>query len=359
MKTLSQLRESIERFQLSFWNKTRVDHPPVGIACDGSFLPINYLRNEFKGTEISPGDMNAGLFMTDYEYISLNRQVFSDDWLPFSAAWRAVPWLEAICGCPVRYSSGSLAPKHFVDSVDDLLKTEIPANKAWLDCLKSETENLAASPPSDCWISPSTLRGPSDIIAAMRGMEGFYYDLHDDIRALDETVSRLNRLFIDMLEMHFSVVSPHMNGYGHIYGYWAPDRTIVIQEDALGMCSPEVYCEVFRKYNADIVRYLGQYVLFHLHSTGYQHYKDVLQIPGIAGLELTIEANGPPLRELVPVLKEILEKSRLIIFVDHYFEELSEVIRRVPQEGLYLLISDKFIQTEEEFRKFMKSNWRF
>ncbi len=357
MKTLSQMRESIDRFQLSFWDKSKVDHPPVGIACDGSFLPINYLRKKFNGTEIFPDDIDAELVMTDYEYISLNRQVFSDDWLPFSAAWRAVPWLEAVCGCPIRNLSGSLAPLHFLDSVEDLLKAEIPANTAWLDCLKRETEKLAASPPSDCWISLSILRGLSDIIAAMRGLEGFYYDLHDDIRSLDEAASRLNRLFIEALEMHFSIVSPHMNGYGHIFGYWAPDRTIVLQEDALGMCSQEIYGEVFRKYNAEIVSHLGQYVLFHLHSTGYQHYREVLQIPGIAGLELTIEANGPPLRELVPVLNEILEKSRLIIFVDHYFEDLSEVLRKIPHEGLYVLISDKFIQTEKEFRTFMKSNW--
>ena len=358
MKNQAQLQESIERFQSSFWKKNCGDRPPIGIVCDGSFLPINYLRMKFSGKEIFPDDVNAELCMTDYEYISLSRRVFSDDFSPFSAAWRAIPWLEAMCGCPVRYSTGSLAPGHFVDSVDDLLTLEIPAGKEWLECMKLQTRNLTASVPNDCWISPSILRGPSDVIAAMRGLTNFYCDLYDNIRIVDEMASLVNSLLIDILEIHFSMVSPHLEGYGHIFGYWAPGRTIVIQEDVLGMCSPKVYNDVFMKYNTDIIRNLGPYVLFHFHSTGYQHYREVLEMPGIAGIQITIEANGPDLIDMITVLKEILERTRLIIHVDHFFEQLPEVLRHIPHEGLYLLISDKFIQSEDEFRGFIKSNWR-
>jgi len=357
MKDLSQIKESIERFQHSFWDKSVVDRPPVGIVCEDSLLPIKYLRKEFNGTEIFPSDVNAELIMTDYEFIYLNRPVFSDDWIPYSTAWRAIPWLEAMCGCPVRYSSGSLSPRNFINSVDDLLKTEIPASKEWFECMKRQIEELETSIPSDCWISPSILRGPSDIISAMRGLTDFYYDLYDNIKVVDEMASRVNKLLLDVLETHFSIVSSNKNGYGHIFGYWAPGKTICIQKDVLGMCSPKIYRDIFMKYNAEIVNSLGQYVLFHLHSTGYKHYKEVLQIPCIAGIHIAIEKSGPRLREIVPVLKEILKKSRLIIFVHHFFQELPEVLKQLPHEGLYLLISDKFIKSEKEFRSFIKSVW--
>ncbi len=357
MKQPSQINESIERFKNSFWSKSIVDHPPVGIVCEDSYLPIKYLRKEFNGTEIFPGDVNTELYMTDYEYSNLNRRIYSDDWMPYSAAWRAIPWLEAMCGCPVRYSYGSFAPGHFINSLDDLLKTEIPANNEWFECLKSQTGNLKASAPNDCWISPSILRGPSDIISAIRGLTDFYCDLYDNIQIVDEMASRVNKLLLDVLEMHFSIVSSNQKGYGHIFGYWAPEKTVCIQDDVLGMCSPKIYRDVFMKYNTDIVQILGKYVLFHLHSTGFKHYREVLRIPGIAGIQITIENNGPALREMIPVLKEILEKSRLILSVQHFFQELPEVLRQLPQEGLYLLISDKFIKTEKEFKQFMKSNW--
>lgn len=42
MKTEAQLRESIGRFRESFWGKKKADRPPVGIACDGVWLPVNW-----------------------------------------------------------------------------------------------------------------------------------------------------------------------------------------------------------------------------------------------------------------------------------------------------------------------------
>ena len=164
-------------------------------------------------------------------------------------------------------------------------------------------------------------------------------------------------MLLDVLDMHFSIVPAKLNGFGHIYGYWAPGKTVVIQEDVLGMNSPVIYREIFMKYNAAIVKHLGDCILFHVHSTGYQHYKDVLGIEGIAGLQLTVEANGPTLLDMLADLRYILGKSRLILFVSHYFEQLPAVLRKLPKEGLYLIISDKFVSSENDFREFMQTNW--
>lgn len=64
---------------------------------------------------------------------------------------------------------------------------------------------------------------------------------------------------------------------------------------------PHSHSSLFRDFSAEVVRHIGPRVVFHLHSTGYRHYQDVLQVPGIAGLQMTIEANGPSLGELTPV----------------------------------------------------------
>jgi hypothetical protein len=357
MKDQAQLEASIERFWQGFWKKERVDRPPVGIAPDRVWLPINYLREPFPRTEVLPVDVTRQLVRTDYEDSFACRPVNSDDWMPYVAAWRGIPWLEAMCGCPVRYSAGSLAARHFVESVDDLPDVPIPANEQWLECLRRQTVELLENLPSDCWVSPSILRGPSDVLAAMRGLTNFYLDLHDNPRALVEAAARINQLHLDVLELHLSLVRPKLGGYGHIYGYWAPDKTTVIQEDAMGMCSPTLYRDLFMPYNAQIVDRLGPWVLFHLHSTGYKHYRHVLEIPGLAGLQVTVETNGPPLLELAPTLREILERSRLILFMDSYFEQLSATLKALPREGLYLIVSDKFISTEEGFREFLAATW--
>ncbi len=295
--------------------------------------------------------------MTDYEFGFAQAAVSCDDFIPFSAPWRGIPWLEACCGCPVRYSSGSLAPVHFVAAGSSLADAPIPADNGWFDRLKKCTQELAAAAPADCWVSPSILRGPSDVIAAMRGQSDFFCDLCDHPRLIGEVAGRVNRLLIDALEMHFASVSPKRGGYGHIFGYWAPGKTVVLQEDVMGLCSPATYRDIFLEHNARVVQTLGDHVLFHLHSIACRHYRHVLGIPGLAGLEITVESKGPSLLEMVPLFQEVLEESRLILFVDHGFEQVPEALRRLPSEGLYVILPDDVLSSDGQFRQFVAANW--
>ena len=356
MKTQAQLLESIQRFQESFWDRKSTDRPPVGIYDERIFLPINFLRQSFTRSMVCPEDVNGDLVAPEYEYSFSNRAVSCDDFMAFSAPWRGIPWLEACCGCPVRYSQGSLAPGHFVESADELAHLPIPAPNGWLDCMRRETQRLETQAPPDCWVSPSILRGPSDALAAMRGMTEFFLDLNDSPQALERAASRVNQTLMMAIDIHYSIVQPKLAGYAHIFGYWAPGETIMLQEDALGMCSPFAYRDIFMQFNAAIVKHMGPYVLFHLHSTGYKHYTHVLNIPGIAGVEMTLETIGPTLQDLVPVFREILGRSRLILQVCTGFEHLPEALRRLPREGLFLVIPCKYIPTDEAFRDFISAN---
>ncbi|MFB3825754.1 MAG: hypothetical protein ACE15B_03260 [Bryobacteraceae bacterium] len=347
-----KIAEKIERFERVFWKRER-GRPPVGVAPARVWSPVGFLRAPFPRAELAPGEVGRALARTEYEDAFAGRAVRSDDFMPYVAAWRAVPWLEAICGCPVRYSSGSLAPGHFVASAAELERA--PLSREWLARLRAETAELAAAVPEECFLSTTILRGCSDVLAAMRGIDGFCLDLYDDPAPLAAAAARINRLHLDVLDMHFSLVPPKLGGYGHIFGYWAPGPTTVIQEDMMGLCAPRVYRELFLEHNAAIVEHLGPHVLFHLHSTGYRHYRDVLEIPGLAGLEITVEANGPRLADMLPCLRETLERSRLILMVDGWFEDLAATVRRLPREGLYVFVSDRYVTSEAEFAALLRA----
>lgn len=353
--TSENLELSIQRFKHSFWAREKTDRPPVGVVDPKVWLPIQYLSHPPTQSEILPHHVTPDLVQNDYEYVFANRPPIGDDLIPFSAPWRGIPWLEAMCGCPVQYSSGSLAPKAWVPTCAQLSDIPIPANTDWLACMQQQLQNLKSNQPEDCWISPSILRGPSDVLAALRGLENFYCDLYDDSITIAQNAARINQLLIDVLDSHFQTVPPKLGGYGHIFSYWAPDKTIVIQEDAMGMCDPAMYRDIFQPLNQKIVDHLGSCVFFHLHSTGYAHFRDILKIEGLAGLELTIEQNGPSLRDILPDLKEILERSRLILYVEAYVEELVEVIRQLPKAGLYLQVPTTHVQSESDFQNLMKS----
>jgi hypothetical protein len=106
MKTQAQLLESVQRFQESFWDRQSTDRPPVGIYDEGISLPINFLRRPFPRPTVCSEDVTGDLVATEYEYSFANRAVSCDDYMAFSAPWRGIPWLEAVCGCPFRWVCG-------------------------------------------------------------------------------------------------------------------------------------------------------------------------------------------------------------------------------------------------------------
>ena len=156
--------------------------------------------------------------------------------------------------------------------------------------------------------------------------------------------------------MHFSLVRPKRGGFGHIYGYWSPGPTIVIQEDVLGpMRAGRLPAGVPEVQRADRGPLRPARVLppaLDRDAALARRAGD----SGLAGLELTVEANGPLLADLVPVLRQILERSRLILFVDHGFEHLAAVLRQLPVAGLYLLLRDDQVRSDDEFRSFVEPN---
>jgi hypothetical protein len=81
-----------------------------------------------------------------------------------------------------------------------------------------------------------------------------------------------------------------------------------------------------------------------------------MNIPGIAGLQMSMESIGPTILDMAPVFREILEKTRLLLQVCTGFEFLPEVLRKIPREGLYLVIPSKYIPTDEAFREFVAGN---
>ena len=357
MKDRARLEASIDRFRRGFWDREAVDRPPVGVLPDRAWLPVNYLREPLHATEFGPNDVGPALAETDYEDASAHRAVTGDDWLPWVAAWRAVPWLEAMSGCAVRAAEGSLAPGPWADSLADLRDLRLPRDPGWFDRLAALTATLEATAPEDCWVSTTILRGPSDVLAAMRGLTNFYLDLVDDPATIATAAAAVNRLHLAVLDRHFSIARPRLGGYGHIYGYWSPEPTTVIQDDVLGMCSPTIFRDIFLPCAAEIVEHVGSRVLYHLHSTGYAHYRHVLDVPGLAGVELTVESNGPSLRDLLPPLRDIASRSRLLLMVDAHFDQLVEVARQLPGDGVYVAVSDRFVASDQAFRDLVTAAW--
>jgi hypothetical protein len=72
----------------------------VGVVNTDVYLPVKYLRRALARAHVRPEDISPDQVMTDCECAFAKRPVTCDDWRPFAAPWRAIPWLEALRGLP-------------------------------------------------------------------------------------------------------------------------------------------------------------------------------------------------------------------------------------------------------------------
>ena len=268
-----------------------------------------------------------------------------------------MPWLEAMSGCGVRYAAGSLAPEACAGTIGELAERALPANRGWYDRLDELTQEISAGLPDDCFASPTILRGPSDVLAAARGLTNFYLDLYDEPAAVAAAAANVNRLFASVIERHFQLVPTKLGGYGHIFGYWAPDR-LTCSRKMCWACAIRVHLP--RNLHAPELRPGAAARSIHAVSPALDRATPLAgraRDPRSCRLQITVEANGPRLADLAPVLRTILERSRLMLFVDAWFDDLYDVLRQIPHDGLYLMISDRFIGNEAEYQEFSTANF--
>jgi hypothetical protein len=78
-----------------------------------------------------------------------------------------------------------------------------------------------------------------------------------------------------------------------------------------------------------------------------------------ASVSLRVSGEGP-IRigscSRIEILNTVLGGG-LILHVDYSFEQLPEVLRKLPREGLFLAISNLRIRSDEEFREFVSAQW--
>ena len=103
-----RLASSIERYASAFWARKDAARPPVAVSPARNWMPIHFLRAPLTAPFVQPADVTAQLTRTEYEDMALDHPIRSDDWMPFAAIWRGIPWLEAMCGCPIRVAELSL-----------------------------------------------------------------------------------------------------------------------------------------------------------------------------------------------------------------------------------------------------------
>ncbi len=333
------IEKRLERHR-AFWEKDAVDRPLVGFRV-GEYLfarDFQAARNVLcDGKIIRPEMLDVDAFLEDHERMYAQTLEIGQDafWTP--SPFTGVPWMEAMLGCEIRGSAESMTSKPWMDTLhvpESLALEQNPWFKKYAEFLRTFTAASQGRFP----VGQPIMRGPSDMLGALRGQTNLVFDFADNpalIRALGHYVTDL---FLQVIQRQHALTESFYGGYAiGFYHLWCPGPCIWTQEDLSALMSPKLYRDFIVELDTKIFEGYD-YTLFHLHPASFFIVNALLGIERLKAIQINKDVGGPSIRDMLGVFRKVLEKKRLVIWGDLDHDELDIILRELPYEGLYLHI---------------------
>lgn len=325
---------------LAFLRRGETDRPLIGCNA-GSYADQRFPRmmESLPVGKIGPEDVDVNLFLTEYADLLGNNGRTGDDYPLVMAPFVYVPWMEAIMGCPIISSPNSLWAEPCVDDWRSWDWDGRALERPWAEKLIELMRGLVKLSDGRIPVAPTLMRGPSDIMAAMRGATRFSTDTID----FPDEVRRIARIcadvWIEVGKAQLDIISECGDGYmagDHGLRVWAPDKIVWLQEDAMALLSPELYRQFYLPEDRRIAR-VFPYTAFHLHGSALWAVDDLVAVPEIDVLELNFEDATTDEEGTFGAWKKIQAHKPLVIWLpgDEYIEtRIKRIIAELPKAGV-------------------------
>jgi len=361
---VSLTEDTLKRHK-AFWSREETDRPVWGINI-GFFAHEMFPRVMARlGTgRVSPEDVPVEEFLNDCDDRYAAQQDFGD--YPCTCApFDGVPWLEAVAGCPVMASPSSLWAEPCLHDWASWPWDRPVLENPWARKLLELMQALREHSRGRFQVSPTLMRGPADILAAMRGATQFPLDLLDTPDLVVPALERCADIWRQLAQAQLDAIPPSGQGYIALDAalrIWAPDRLLWLQEDAMSLLSPALY----RKYVWPLDARLSATfpcIAFHLHGSVLWAIDDVIRLPGVDVVELNLEAAMCDVEGTFSGWRKIQQHKPLVIwrmYGDDFPSWLARVARELPAKGLAIQVSvrdpEQARRVQEEFLRY-ENHW--
>ena len=324
----------LDRHQ-GFWHRGPADRPLLGLSrwAQVTMGQFDWGLPTPEGI-LEPEMLRVERMLPRYEALFAERPLDDDLGWPAMPP-TAIPWLEAILGCPVRYSvpSGSIFCQPMGDTGLSTIRSLRLDDNRWLDKLLEFVDGLAALAPGRFAVGLPLMRGPWDLVAAMLGTTELYVALYDHPDAVLTSAAICSDVYVDVASRLAVAIPPWHGGYVGFLGLWAPTFNPMLQNDTSVSVSPEMYSRVMRPIDA---RMIGSWTraIFHLHSAGLHVLNHVLDVLDGRALNVDLDPSGPPLSEIVPVLRSVQARNVPLHVLAFNREQARALARQLSPEGL-------------------------
>lgn len=337
MKLLSPA-EKTARYRA--WLARENTRPLTGLLWEPDIPPLPALLEKVGlGNPLRPADVEPELFLPFVEQCFQLDQSFPGDVIqPFSPAF-GIPWMEAIAGCTPVCEAGSIWAHPCLESYLRRPRLAFDPGNAWFQALAGFTRALVRWADGRFPVALPQMRGPLDLLAAMRKPEEMCLDLLEQPEEVHAILRELTGLWTGVARELLALIPPYQGGYCSRMKMWAPGQTITPQNDTSALVSPTTY-ETFLGHSDRAIQAAFPYSCFHMHSTEYRHVETLLRMPDLTCIEFTLEHpwGGLALEPSLAIARRILAHKPLVLAAPDV--PSAEICRAaLPAEGLCLLLA--------------------
>ena len=351
--------DRIDRYRW-FWNRAPVDRPLIGFSVGGWF-PFQHYRamQPFRGRPgLAPDDLRPEDFLADYDGIVALWEGVEDDMIRGVSPLPFFPWLEAMLGCRVRIGTESVWAEEGGFDYDNVGRIDFSDDNPWrrtyLAFVRVLREHFGARVP----VGIPILRGPSDMVAALRGSEQMVYDFYDHPQEFHRLAEACSDFAIGLMHAQHDITGPFAGGYLiEQLGLWAPDRISRLQEDASALFSPALYVQLLQPYD----KRMGEafpWSAIHLHSSSLHLLGQILDVEPLRCIQINKDVGNITIAEMLESFRTVQARQRsLLIRGKLSLEDLALLRKHLSPDGLYLQVVVESAADSRKLQEFF-ALWR-
>ena len=341
--------DSIERHQ-AFWQRQETHRPLLGCHI-GLFVNEQFprLMETIPPGLVEPEDIRVDPFLEDCEHLYQSYREVGDDYPFVAAAFAYIPWMEAIMGCPIQSSPTSFWAEPCIRDWESWHWQPQVLENLWAQKLLELERALVEHSRGRYPVAPTLMRGPSDMLAAMRGAAQLPLDLLDSPDLMRRAIELCAKVWMEMAQAQLALIPESSEGYmagGHGIRTWAPDKLIWLQEDAMAVLSPDLYREFFLPVDRRIA---GEFpcTAFHLHGSALWAIDELVKVPEVDVLELELETASCSFEGTFAGWKKIHTHKSLVMwrsYEEDFWTWLDRVLAEFSSAGLAIQVTVKDVE---------------
>jgi hypothetical protein len=351
-----QLQKKNIRIHQDFWMKR--NSVPVVSYRRGDFFFSRHFKAAadllVPGRIITPEILDVSEFLSDYERMYQESLETEQSGFWSGEPYTGIPWMEAILGCRITAGESSFTSEPLPTDKSLEASFVLDQNNPWLLKYLEFTRELVTLSDGRFPVGQPIMRGPTDMTGALLGQSELIFHLFDNPLEMKELILSVTGVFIEVMRLQNQLI-PTWNGGSSIgfYHLWAPGDVIWFQDDLSSVLSPELYREFYLSAARRIAS-RASFNLMHLHPSSFFILEDLLQIEEIKVIEVNKDIGGSELNEMMPELQKILRVKNLVFWGDLTLEDLKEIKRNLPSQGLHLNIVKSSPEEIKEISEYIR-----